>query len=172
MKRSLLLLAFAWLGLVLEAACKTALPQWLPTPEMGLIVLLYAAMGRRGSSGGIAALALVLGYLTDLSTGAPRGLHMAVYTITGISAQTTASRILVGSTLATAIGSALFASWAGALSVILRVAVNPAIGWGVLGAVPGTALATAVAAPVLFSLLERMEVQLALDPVADRRRLR
>jgi rod shape-determining protein MreD len=108
--------------------------------------------------------ALAIGYLTDLQVAAPRGLHALTLVGVVLVARAASNRLMVASlwqllvvTLVTAIGH-------GALVVALTASMYGGDASPALVLVPLTALATCVAAPLVFALLRALDRKLAPDP--------
>lgn len=166
--RVLSLIAVAWIGLVLVASAQAVLPlEWprhVPGPDVVLLVIVYLGLSGRGGLSGACALALFLGWLADLSAGAPKGLHMVAYALVGLAARGASLRLLVRGGLLTALVAGVFSLACGALVVALRTSLSPSLGWAALRQVPLAAAVTALAAPPLFRLLRRFDRRFVRDP--------
>src|SRR5437868_5484228 len=79
----------------LYAGVRALLPLHLPTPEIALALVLYLAVAPRGALSLQVATALAIGYLSDLQSGAPTGLHALSFAVLSILARGAATRILV-----------------------------------------------------------------------------
>lgn len=164
--RAMAFIATAWLLLILQASLASLFPWHAVAPEIALLVMLYIGFYGQGSAGANAGLAITIGYLTDLFSGAPRGLHALSFGLVVLAARGASHRLMVASTwqvlvvtLATALGH-------GALIVALTSSLYPQSGDGATGElwlVPLTAAATCLAAPLVFLLFRRIDRRLAPD---------
>jgi rod shape-determining protein MreD len=166
--RAVAFVLLAWLLLLLQASVASLLPWHGVAPEIALLVILYIGFYGRGSPLANAGLALTIGYLTDIFSAAPRGLHALSFGLVVLAARGASHRLMVASTwqvlvvtLATALGH-------GALIVALTSSLyaQGPVGDGASGAlwlVPLTAAATCAAAPVIFLLFRRVDRRLAPD---------
>jgi rod shape-determining protein MreD len=164
--RALAFVGLSWLLLILQASVASLLPWHSVAPEIALLVILYVGFYGRGSATANAGLALTIGYLTDLFSGAPRGLHALSFSLVVLAARGASHRLTVASTwqvlvvtLATALGH-------GALIVALTSSLYSDPGDGAAGElwlVPLTAAVTCLFAPPVFLLFRRVDRRLAPD---------
>lgn len=176
--RALGLLAVAYLGLLLFAALPTLFPGLLPMPDVSLLVTLHAGLSCRLPGGAtvtmrdpgpaaVAAFGVCLGYLTDLLGGGPKGLHALGLALLMLLLRGAATRLLVrGWVLVMAfvfVAAVLF----GVLLYGLRAWAEPGESLLPLRALVYQALATALCAPLLFSLLRRVDARVWHDPRAQ-----
>ncbi len=167
-RRMIVMVLCAYATLIVTASVQTILPWPVPTPELMLLFVLYLGLDRRGATPSYLAMALVLGYLADLFSGAPRGLHALTLAIAMLLARAASSRILVTAawhTVAIAFGATVAHSL-----VLLAISAElfgdtPLVA---LRVVPMTALTTAILAPFAFALLRRVDRRLQPDPRALR----
>jgi rod shape-determining protein MreD len=167
-RRVIVMLLAAWASLIVTASLQALLPWHLPTPDVLLLFVLYLGLGARGPAPSHMAVALVLGYLADLFSGAPKGLHALTLTVAMLLARAASWRILITAawhTVAIAFGASLAHSF-------LLLALSAQL-WneGALSAMriaPATALATALLAPFVFEGLRRLDRRLQPDPRALR----
>ena len=161
MTRSIAFLLVAWAALVVLSALMGALPlSWggrFAAPDVLLLVAMFVGLAARESVVSACVLGLLLGYLGDLFSGAPKGLHMVVYPVAVLAARAATTRLMVRGRVATALSAAVFALVFGVLIATLRASFDPDAGWGALREVPAMALATAVVAPLMFRILGRLE---------------
>src|SRR3954469_13248320 len=106
--RAIALVAAGWLGLGLGAPLAPPLPRAVPPPDPVLLVVLFVGVSVRGGVAGTTALALALGYLADLFSGAPKGVHMIAYAVVALAVRGASSRLLVRGLLYTAFVAAFF----------------------------------------------------------------
>jgi rod shape-determining protein MreD len=168
--RAIAFVAATWLLMLLQAALGSLLPWHAVAPEIALLCILYIGFYGGATPTANAGLALTIGYLTDLFSGAPRGLHALTFCLVILAARGASHRLMVASTwqvlvvtLATALGH-------GALIVALTSSLyqGPS-GVGGDGAahalwlVPFSACATCLAAPLVFLLFRAIDRKLAPD---------
>lgn len=182
--RAVLFILTAWLGLVVLAATRSLVPWQLPAPQLGLLIVLYLGLGVRPQKGGglsnqahrahasatpsYLVVALAIGYLGDLFGGAPKGLGSLSLGVVMVVARGAASRLDV----TTHWHVLLIAAIAGAAEALLSLALSASLYQGsarsALAVVPGTVLATALFAPMIFGLLARVDRRLSPDSRALR----
>src|SRR5262249_3499604 len=96
--RAIAFVATAWLLLILQASLPSLLPWHAVAPEVALLVMLYIGFYGQGSPAANAGLAITIGYLTDLFSGAPRGLHALSFGLVVLAARGASHRLMVAST--------------------------------------------------------------------------
>src|SRR5262249_32775421 len=64
-------------------------------PDVLLLIVLYLGLRARGPAPGMVGFAMAAGYLGDLFSGAPRGLHALTLALVMITARGLSSRLLV-----------------------------------------------------------------------------
>lgn len=161
--RSVATLAVGLLLLLLQSTVMEFAPVHLVTPSLGLLVVLYVGMAQlKWAAGSAVVVGFCMGYLFDLVSGAPRGLHAFVFVLVALFARVLAWRLAVrGGVLKAAI--AFMASMVAAfLIVVVRAQISPESGYGGLGQAPLEALLTAVFGPPVLWLLGRLDGR--LDP--------
>jgi len=161
--RSLATLAVGLLLLLLQSTVMEFAPVHLVTPSLGLLVVLYVGMATlKWAPGSAVVVGFCLGYLFDLVSGAPRGVHAFVFVIIALFARALALRLAVrGGVLKAAI--AFVASMIAAfLIVVVRAQLSPESGYGGLRQAPLEALLTALFGPPVLWLLARLDGR--LDP--------
>jgi rod shape-determining protein MreD len=160
-------MALSYVSLVLLAALTSLLPGSLRAalPELTLILVLYLGLTgapggnatERGSTTVFVVFALMVGYLTDLFSGAPRGLHAFTLGLVMVLARSAQSRLLVTRAWQEMVVSALASAAHGALVVGLSSPGGDEDGFAPLSQVPLTAVVTALAAPIAFALFRRID---------------
>lgn len=167
-RRVIVIVLAAYASLIVIASVQALLPWPIPTPEVMLLFVLYLGLGGRGSASSTVAVALLLGYLADLFSGAPKGLHALTLAVAMLLARGASSRILITAvwhTLAIAFGATV------AHSIVLIALSAQLYGDEPLAAlrvIPTTALTTALIAPFVFVLLKKLDRRLQPDPRALR----
>jgi rod shape-determining protein MreD len=161
--RTIAFVAATWILLLLQAALASLLPWHAVAPEIALLCILYIGFYGGATPTANAGLALSIGYLTDLFSGAPRGLHALTFGLVILAARGASHRLMVASTwqvlvvtLATALGH-------GALIVALTSSLYGDGAGRELWLVPLSAMATCLAAPFVFLLFRRIDRKLAPD---------
>jgi len=170
MIRAVAFLVAAYVTLIAIAALDMLLPVRSWVPEAVLLMVLYVGLTARGSAAGNVALALSLGYLLDLFSGAPRGLHALTYGVVMVVALGASSRLLVSSRWQQVVVAGLVSLGHGALLVALSSTMYDGEALQALRVLPLTALGTALAAPLAFALFRRLDKRLSPDPGALRLR--
>jgi rod shape-determining protein MreD len=163
--RGMAFIAVAYLLLIVSGAVRALLPWSFPVPDVTLVVVLYLGLGGRGSAPAHAGVALTIGYLTDLWSGAPRGLYALSFVMVMLLARAAASRLMVSRVWQEMVVTLVVALGHGALVVALASPMYDGEALSALRQVPGSSLVTALlVAPLLFRLLRRVDRKLAPDP--------
>ena len=152
--RGLVLVLCGYLLVVVQASLQALVPVRILVPELGLLVALHAGLSAPEGVAGAAAVALVLGYVTDLLAGAPKGLHALVFVLLCLLAKGASVRLLLRGSLVPAV-FAFFASLFGALLLVATRAEIEGTGFGPLWVAPLQAAVTALFAPLVFALCAR-----------------
>jgi rod shape-determining protein MreD len=166
--RAIALLVATWLVLVALTAIQAAVPlEWscrLAAPDVVLLLVLFVGLEAPGSLVSACVFGVAAGWMADLFHGSPRGLHMLAYGIAVIIARLASSRLLVRGRFAIVVVAAIFSLGFGVLVVALRASFESEVGWAPLRVVPWAALSTAIAAPIVFRLLARIDRRFRRDP--------
>ncbi|MDY0000130.1 MAG: rod shape-determining protein MreD [Polyangia bacterium] len=162
-----ILLAPLWRSLMEGAALGMPWARHTPMPSLPVLATMYLALGVRGSPSAGAATAGALGYVTDLVSGAPRGTYMLALLIVYFLIRAFSSRLYVQGRLAQIAVSFAATLLTGIVVVAVHVALPPRGSWSTIGMAPIEAGVTAVTAPLVFSLLWRLDRRLARGVVAE-----
>jgi len=158
--RSILTLVVAYLLLILQSTVLELAPVRMAAPSFGLLVVLYVGLSAKWTISSASMVALATGYLLDLVSGAPQGVHALVFILIAIAARALATRVVVQGIVLGAATSFVASLLAAALVVIVRARVAPEGGYGGLRQAPLEALLTAVAGPPVIGLLRRIDGKL------------
>ena len=159
-RRFLVLVFVGYAMVVVQASVQALLPIRVLTPELGLLVALYAGLTAAQGVSGACAIALMLGYVTDLLAGAPKGLHAMVFVLACLLAKGASLRLMFSSSFIAAV-FAFFASFTCAVLIIATRAQVDHGSFGPLAIAPIQAFVTAIFAPVVFGILSRATAQRA-----------
>lgn len=132
-------------------------------PDLGALTAAYLGLTARRQVSPAVGGAIVLGYLIDLISGAPVGLHALVLGLTTLVARAVQQRILVrGATISIAF-SAFVALFAGVVSWLLRELYGvPTAAFAVeLRHVGGVTVATAILGPLVWRIFRRIDAAYA-----------
>ncbi|HEX7599509.1 MAG TPA: rod shape-determining protein MreD [Polyangia bacterium] len=158
-------LATLFVGLLLLLLQSTVMEfsEHLVTPTLGLLVVLYIGFSPlKWAPGSAALVGLSLGYLFDLVSGAPRGVHAFVFLVMALFARILASRLAVRGIVIKAATSFVASLLCAVLIVVVRAQVSPETGYGGLRMAPLEALLTGFFGPPVLWLLGRLDGR--LDP--------
>lgn len=158
--RSLLTLLVAYLLLVLQSTVLELAPVRMAAPSLGLLVVLYVGVSPKWSMSSAAIIGLCTGYLLDLVSGAPQGVHAFVFVLMSVVARALSTRVAVQGIVLSAATAFVASFLAAILVVIVRARVAPEGGYGGLRDAPLEALLTAVAGPVVMGGLRRIDGKL------------
>lgn len=158
--RSLLTLAVALVLLILQSTLLEIAPVRVPAPSLGLLVVLYVGISPKWTISAASIVALCTGYLLDLVSGAPQGVHALVFILVAVAGRALSTRVAVQGILLSAATAFLASMFAAALVVMVRAQVAPDSGYGGLRQAPMEALFTGVCGPVVLGLLRRIDGKL------------
>jgi rod shape-determining protein MreD len=160
--RSAATLLLALFLLLLQSTVLEFTPVHVVTPSMGLLVALYLGLSEKWTSSSAALVAFCTGYLFDLVSGAPRGVHAFVFVVMAIFARAMAARLAVRGPVFKAASAFVAALVAAVLIVVIRAQVSLEGGYAGLRQAPLEALLTGILAPPVLWLFTRVEGR--LDP--------
>ncbi len=161
--RSVATLAVGLLLLLLQSTVMEFAPVHLVTPSLGLLVVLYVGMATlKWAPGAAVVVGFCLGYLFDLVSGAPRGVHAVVFVTVALIARMLAWRLAVRGIVLKAAIAFVASMIAAFLIVVVRAQISPESGYGGLRHAPLEALLTACFGPPVLWLLARLDGR--LDP--------
>lgn len=147
---------------LLQSTVLELAPVHMVTPACGLLVVLYASFSERWTLSSAAIFAFCLGYLFDLVSGAPLGVHAFVYLVMSQLARVLSTRVLMRGIVLSA-GIPFVASLVASLIiVVVRAQINPEGGYEGLGEIPVEALLTGLFGPPVLWVLRQLEGR--LDP--------
>jgi rod shape-determining protein MreD len=155
--RSAITLVIAYLLLILQSTVLELAPVRMAAPSLGLLVVLHVGFSAKWSVSSAAVVAFVTGYLLDLVSGAPQGVHALVFVVMSLCARILATRILVSGIVLSAATSFVASLLAAVMIVIVRAQVAPEGGFGGLRQAPLEALLTGFAGPFVLGLLRRID---------------
>jgi rod shape-determining protein MreD len=164
--RSVATLFIALLLLLLQSTVLEFAPMHLVTPALGLLVVLHLGLSEKWTSSSAALVAFSTGYLFDLVSGAPRGVHAFVFVLMSLFARAVAARLAVRGLVFKAATSFVASLLAAVLVVVLRAQVSHDGNYGGLRQAPFEALLTGFFGPVVLWLLARVDGR--LDPALQR----
>ena len=158
--RSAATLTVAYLLLILQSTVLELAPVRMAAPSLGLLVILHVGLSSKWAISSAAVVALATGYLLDLVSGAPQGVHALVFIVMAVLARALSTRVAVQGIVLSAATSFVAALIAAALVVMVRAQVAPEGGYGGLRQVPLEALLTGAAGPLVLGLLRRIDGKL------------
>lgn len=158
--RSLLTLVVAYLLLILQSTVSELAPVRMAAPSLGLLVVLYVGISPKWTMSSASIVALCTGYLLDLVSGAPQGVHALVFILIAVAGRALSTRVVVQGVVLSA-ATAFVASLLGAVLVVMvRAQVAPEGGYGGLREAPLEALLTGLCGPVVLGLLRKIDGKL------------
>jgi rod shape-determining protein MreD len=155
--RSLVALAAAYLLLILQSTVLELAPVRMAAPSLGLLVVLHVGLSPKWSISSAAIVSFVTGYLLDLVSGAPQGVHSFVFVLMVLFARVLSTRVAVAGFVLPAATSFVAALLSAFLVVLLRAQVAPEGGYGGLRQAPLEALLTGFCGPLVLGLLRRID---------------
>jgi rod shape-determining protein MreD len=164
--RSAATLLVALLLLLLQSTVLEFAPVHMVTPSLGLLVVLHMGLSEKWTASAAAVVAFCTGYLFDLVSGSPRGVHAFVFVLMAMFARALAARLAVRGPVFKASAGFVAALVAALLVVVVRAQVSQEGGYGGLRQAPIEALLTGLFGPPVLWLLARIEGR--LDPARMR----
>jgi rod shape-determining protein MreD len=158
--RSVITLFVAMLLLILQSTVLELAPVRMAAPSLGLLVVLHVGLSPKWSISAAAVVSFVTGYLLDLVSGAPLGVHSFVFVLMVLFARGLSIRVAVTGIVLSAATSFVASLLAAPLIVLLRAQVSPEGGYGGLRQAPLEALLTGFCGPLVLGLLRRIDGRL------------
>ena len=155
--RSAITLFVAYLLLILQSTVLELAPVHMAAPSLGLLVVLHVGLSPKWTVSSAAVVSFVTGYLFDLVSGAPQGVHAFVFVLMSLFANALSTRVAVQGIVLSAATSFVASLLAAALIVIVRAQVAPEGGYGGLRQAPVEALLTGIAGPMVLGLFRRID---------------
>ena len=156
--RSAATLIVAYLLLILQSTVLELAPVHMAVPSFGLLVVLHVGLSpSKWTISSAAVVSFATGYLFDLVSGAPQGVHAFVFTLMTLFARALTTRVAVNGIVLGAATSFVASLLSSFLVVMVRAQVAPEGGYGGLRQAPFEALLTAFAGPVVLGLLRRID---------------
>jgi len=164
--RAAALIAVAGVGAALSSSVQAVVPLPVvpglrPGPDVILVAAVFLGLSGRGEVAVVAALGTLLGYLADLASGSPKGLHMLLCLGVVLLARAASARVVVRGFVAVAVSCGFFAALEQLALLGGRVALEPSAlsgaGWAPLRRAALSVMATALWAPLLFFVLRRVD---------------
>ncbi|HSZ83635.1 MAG TPA: rod shape-determining protein MreD [Polyangia bacterium] len=164
--RSAITLIVAYLLLILQSTVLELAPVRMAAPSLGLLVVMHVGLSNKWSISSAALVAFATGYLLDLVSGAPQGVHALVFVLMAIFARALSVRVAVTGIVMAAAASFVASLLCALMIVIVRAQVAPEGGYSGLREAPLEALLTAFAGPFVLGLLRRIDGK--IDTVRSR----
>jgi len=131
--RSAATLTVAYMLLILQSTVLELAPVHMAAPSFGLLIVLHLGLSPKWTISSAAVVAFMTGYLFDLVSGAPQGVHAFVYVLMALFARALTRRVVV------------------------RKQVAPEGGYGGLRQAPLEAVLTAVVGPLVLALFRKLD---------------
>jgi rod shape-determining protein MreD len=155
--RSAITLFIAYLLLILQSTVLEMAPVRMAAPSLGLLVVMHVALSSKWSVSSASVVAFATGYLLDLVSGAPQGVHAFVFVLMALFGRALSVRVAVTGIVMSAAASFVASLLAALIIVIVRAQVAPEGGYGGLRQAPIEAVLTAIAGPFVLGLLRRID---------------
>ena len=155
--RSAITLTVAYLLLILQSTVFELAPVHMVVPSLGLLVVLHVGLSWKWTISSAAVVSFVTGYLFDLVSGAPQGVHAFVFVLMALFARALTTRVAVQGVVLSAATSFVASLLASALIVLVRAQVAPEGGYGGLHQAPIEALLTGLFGPIILGLFRNID---------------
>jgi len=160
--RYLVLLLLGYALLVLEGALMVLVPLRAAAPDLALMVVVAAALSRRGTAPTNAVFALVLGYVADVLSGGPRGVLAFSFVLISLVGRFFSRRVYINRFWGRIAAAAVCASLCGATVTVVQFLVVEGATLRPLALVPLYAGVTALLAPLVIGLSRRIDSALGI----------
>jgi len=161
--RSLIALTVAFFLLILQSTVLELAPVRMAAPSLGLLVVLHVGLSPKWSISSASVVSFVTGYLLDLVSGAPQGVHSFVFVLMVLFARALSVRVAVSGIVLSAATAFVASLLAAVLVVLVRAQVSPEGGYGGLRQAPLEALLTGFCGPPVLGLLRRIEGRIDMN---------
>src|SRR3954454_20087026 len=128
--RSAVTLFVAYLLLILQSTVLELAPVHMVTPSLGLLVVLHVGVSSKWTISSAGVVSFGTGYLFDLVSGAPQGVHAFLCVSMALFARGLSTRLAVQGIVLAAATAFVASLLASALIVIVRAQVAPKGGYG------------------------------------------
>jgi len=155
--RSLIALTVAFFLLILQSTVLELAPVRMAAPSLGLLVVLHVGLSPKWSISSSALVSFATGYLLDLVSGAPQGVHSFVFVLMVLFARALSVRVAVTGIVLSAATAFVASLLSAVLVVLVRAQVAPEGGYGGLRQAPLEALLTGFCGPPVLGLLRRID---------------
>ena len=155
--RSAVTLTVAFLLLILQSTVLEIAPMHMVAPSLGLLVVMHVGLSSKWTVSSAAVVSFVTGYLFDLVSGAPQGVHAFVFVLMALFARVLSTRLAVQGIVLSAATAFVASLLTSALIVLVRAQVAPEGGYGGLRQAPFEALLTGFFAPFVLGLFRRID---------------
>jgi len=155
--RSAATLTVAYMLLILQSTVLELAPVHMAAPSFGLLIVLHLGLSPKWTISSAAVVAFLTGYLFDLVSGAPQGVHAFVYVLMVLFARALTTRVVVQGIVLPAAAAFVASLLASLLVVVVRAQVAPEGGYGGLRQAPLEAVLTAVVGPLVLALFRRLD---------------
>jgi rod shape-determining protein MreD len=155
--RSAVTLTVAYLLLILQSTVLELAPVHMVAPSLGLLVVLHVGLSSKWTISSAAVVAFVTGYLFDLVSGAPQGVHALVFVLMALFARGLTTRVAVQGIVLSAATAFVASLLASMLIVLVRAQVAPEAGYGGLRQAPLEALFTGFVGPIILGLFRYID---------------
>jgi rod shape-determining protein MreD len=155
--RSLVTIVVAYLLLILQSTVLELAPVRMAAPSLGLLVVLHVGLSAKWSVSSAAVVSFITGYLLDLVSGAPQGVHSLVFVLMVLFARALSTRVTVAGLVLPAATAFVASLLSAVMIVVVRAQVAPEGGYGGLRQAPLEALLTGFCGPIILGLLRRID---------------
>ncbi|MEA2697579.1 MAG: hypothetical protein QOI66_1850 [Myxococcales bacterium] len=155
--RSLVTIVVAYLLLILQSTVLELAPVRMAAPSLGLLVVLHVGLSGKWSVSSAAVVSFITGYLLDLVSGAPQGVHSLVFVLMVLFARALSTRVTVAGLVLPAATAFVASLLSAVMIVVVRAQVAPEGGYGGLRQAPLEALLTGFCGPIVLGLLRRID---------------
>ena len=166
-RRHAALIVAGFLGLVLLTPLKELVGKDVPFPDVALLVILYTAAMVKGSWAAGGAVAVFVGYLADLFAGGPKGIYSLTFGLCFFGVKLLGARLSFRGKVAQILSTGLMALVTAVAQSAMAAAAGPYPFWMSLKRSLATVVVTALFAPVVFSLLHRLDRKMAPEIVLE-----
>ncbi|MCD6498151.1 MAG: rod shape-determining protein MreD [Deltaproteobacteria bacterium] len=166
-RRHVALFLAGYVSLLILTPIRQLISYPIPFPDVVLLVVIYLALAVKGSPSAGVAVAVALGYMADLFSGAPKGVYSLSLGVCYFAVRGLSARLYFRGKLSQAIVALLVSVVTALMQIGLVALLGPYSFWTLLTAALATAVATAIVAPPVFWILIRLDRRVAPEIVLE-----
>jgi rod shape-determining protein MreD len=160
--RYLVLLLFGYALLIVEGTVMVFIPLSAAAPDLVLLVVVAAALSRRGAAPTHAAFACAMGYVADVLGGGPRGVLAFTFVVISLLGRFFSRRVYINRLWGRALAALVCAAASGAVVTVVQSIVMEGVTLRSFALIPVHATSTALVSPLVIGVCRRIDSALGI----------